>query len=62
MNLSAAGRKLFFQVYEQRMGTLITHPVFDYKASYRRVLELQFRLLARFLTGEIPQYVPFVTR
>ena len=62
VNLSAAGRKLFFQVYEQRMGTLITHPVFDYKASYRRVLELQFRLLARFLTGEIPQYVPFVTR
>jgi len=62
VNLSPAGRKEFFQVYEQRMGALITHPVFEYKVSYRRVLELQFRLLARYLTGEIPQYVPFVTR
>jgi len=62
VNLSPAGRKLFFQVYEQRMGALITHPVFEYKVSYRRVLELQFRILARYLTGETPQYVPFVTR
>ena len=62
VNLNPTGRKLFFQVYEQRMGALITHPIFEYKVSYRRVLELQFRLLARFLTGEIPQYVPFVTR
>ena len=62
VNLSTAGRKLFFQAYEQRMNTLITHPIFDYKVSYRRVIELQFRLLARFLTGEIPEYLPFVTR
>lgn len=44
------------------MGALITHPLFDYKVSYRRVLELQFRLLARYLTGEIPEYPPFITR
>ncbi|HEY5705585.1 MAG TPA: CRISPR-associated endonuclease Cas1 [Terrimicrobiaceae bacterium] len=62
VNLSAAGRKLFFQTYEQRMSSLITHPIFDYKVSYRRVLELQFRMLARYLTGEIPEYVPFLTR
>ena len=62
VNLSPAGRKQFFQVYEQRMGALITHPLFDYKVSYRRVLELQFRLLARYLTGEIPEYPPFITR
>ena len=62
VNLSQAGRKLFFQAYEQRMNALITHPIFDYKVSYRRVLELQFRLLARYLTGEIPEYPPFFTR
>jgi CRISPR-associated protein Cas1 len=62
VNLSPAGRKLFFQAYEQRMSSLITHPTFDYKVSYRRVLELQFRLLARYLTGEIPEYPPFLTR
>lgn len=62
INLSPAGRKVFFQAYEQRMNALITHPVFDYKVSYRRVLELQARLLASYLTGDIPDYVPMVTR
>lgn len=62
VNLTPHGRKAFFHAYEQRMNALITHPVFDYKVSYRRVLELQARLLARWLTGEIPDYVPMVTR
>lgn len=62
VNLTQHGRKAFFHAYEQRMNALITHPVFDYKVSYRRVLELQARLLARWLTGEIPDYVPMVTR
>ena len=58
----APGRKRFFQMYEQRMSSLITHPLFDYKVSYRRALELQARLLAKALTGEIPEYVPLLTR
>lgn len=62
VNLTPTGRKIFFQAYEQRMCSLITHPVFDYKVSYRRVLELQARILARHLTGEIPEYLPMVTR
>ncbi len=62
VNLNSDGRKIFFQAYEQRMNTLITHPIFEYKVCYRRVIELQFRLLARFLTGEIPDYPPFLTR
>ncbi len=62
VNLSPAGRKRFFQTYEQRMTSLLTHPVFDYKVSYRRALELQARLLARVLTGEIAEYQPLMTR
>ncbi|WP_043586090.1 CRISPR-associated endonuclease Cas1 [Geminisphaera colitermitum] len=62
VNLSPAGRKQFFNAYEQRMRSMITHPVFDYKVSYRRALELQARLLAKMLTGEIAAYVPFTTR
>ncbi len=62
VNLSAAGRKRFFTAYEQRMNATIVHPVFDYQVSYRRALELQARLLAKALTGEIEQYVPFTTR
>jgi CRISPR-associated protein Cas1 len=62
VNLSAAGRKQFFVAYEARMNHLVTHPIFDYKVTYRRALELQFRILARYLTGEIDEYVPFMTR
>src|SRR5579884_1719020 len=62
VNLNAAGRRQFFVAYEARMNHLVTHPIFDYKVTYRRALELQFRILARYLTGEINQYVPFMTR
>ena len=62
VNLTPAGRKRFFNAYEQRMNSLLTHPVFDYKVSYRRALELQARMLAKTLTAEIPEYVPLTTR
>lgn len=56
------GRKAFFRAYEQRMDTLVTHPLFGYRVNYRRLLEIQARLLARLLTGEIATYPVFVTR
>jgi CRISPR-associated protein Cas1 len=60
--LTPEGRKGFFRAYELRMDTLVTHPLFDYRVSYRRLLEIQARLLARFLEGEIDDYPVFVTR
>jgi CRISPR-associated protein Cas1 len=60
--LKPTGRKGFFRAYELRMDTLVTHPMFDYRVSYRRLLEIQARLLARFLNGEIDDYPVFVTR
>ncbi len=62
VNLGEAGRKRFFICFEQRMNHQINHPVFDYRVTYRRAIELQFRILARALTGEIPEYIPFTTR
>jgi CRISPR-associated protein Cas1 len=62
VSLSAGGRKAFFMAYEKRINSAVKHPVFGYQVSYRRALELQFRLLARVLTGEIEQYIPFMTR
>lgn len=60
--LKPSGRKAFIRAYEQRMDTLVTHPLFGYRVSYRRVLEIQARLLARVLTGEIHSYPGFETR
>ena len=60
--LTASGRKGFFRAYEQRMDTLVTHPLFDYRVSYRRLLEIQARLLAKTLQGELGEDQAFVTR
>ncbi len=60
--LTPKGRKGFLRAYEQRMDTLVTHPLFGYRVNYRRVLEIQTRLLARVLTGEMQRYVGFETR
>ena len=60
--LTPGGRRGFFRAYELRMDTLVTHPMFEYRVSYRRLLEIQARLLARVLEGEIGEYPVFVTR
>lgn len=62
VSLTASGRKGLLRAYEQRMDTLVTHPVFGYRMSYRRVLEVQARLLARAVTGETSRYPGFETR
>jgi len=60
--LTPAGRKGFIRAYEQRIDTLVTHPLFGYRVSYRRVMEIQARLLARVVTGELTSYRGFETR
>lgn len=44
------------------MDTLVTHPLFEYRVSYRRLLEIQAGMLARVLEGEIGEYPVFITR
>ena len=56
------GRKSFFQAYRNRMNEEIVHPIFGYKLSYRRTLELQARMLAKTIRGEIDVYRPFLVR
>lgn len=47
---------------EGRGDRVITAPGVAYRISYRRVLEVQARLLARYLTGELPSWPQFETR
>jgi CRISPR-associated protein Cas1 len=60
--LNESGRRTVLHAYQRRMDSLVTHPRFGYRISYQRVLEVQARLLARTLAGEIPHYVSFSTR
>jgi len=61
-NFKNVSRKRFLAILERRFSQEITHPLFGYKVQYRRLLELQARLLTRFLLGEIPEYPNFETR
>ena len=56
------GRRALIQAYENRLDQLATHPVFDYRASWRTLIRLQARLLGKWLRGDIPDYVGITTR
>lgn len=62
VNLSEDGRKRFIATFERRISHEITHPLFGYRVSYRRLIELQLRLLSRFLLGELGENPNFTTR
>jgi CRISPR-associated protein Cas1 len=60
--LTESGRRRVLEAFERRLDTLVTHPRFGYQISYRRIFEVQARLLARYLSGEIAAYPAFCTR
>jgi CRISPR-associated exonuclease Cas4/CRISPR-associated protein Cas1 len=53
--LKPPARRAFIQAFERRLDQETTHPVFGYRISMRRLIEVQGRLLARHLQGEIPE-------
>ena len=61
-SLTEAGRRAFFAAYEKRKSTEISHPVYGYRMTYSRMLEVQARMLAAFVRGETPSYTGFMVR
>lgn len=61
-NLTDTGRKALIAAYERRLDKEVTHPLFGYKVSMRRLLHVQARLLCRWLSNDIPQYPHYVPR
>jgi CRISPR-associated endonuclease Cas1/CRISPR-associated protein Cas4 len=62
VNLKPHARRAFIAAYERRLEQEVTHPVFGYRVSMRRLLEVQARLLARYLDGEIDDYPHYLVR
>ena len=52
--LLPSGKKAFSPCVEQRLNQLYTHPEFNYRCSWRTIIKIQARLLARWLRGDIP--------
>jgi CRISPR-associated endonuclease Cas1/CRISPR-associated protein Cas4 len=62
VNLKPAAKRAFIAAYERRLDQEVTHQVFGYRVSMRRLLEVQSRLLARYLSGEIDEYPHYLVR
>ena len=62
VSLTQGGRRTVVRGFERRMDTLVRHPLFGYSVSYRRIMEIQARLLGRCLLRELPRYPAFTTR
>ena len=60
--LKPGGRKALIAAFERRMDQETTHPLFGYRVSMRRLIEVQARLLARHLQGELPTYPQYLPR
>lgn len=60
--LTEEGRKKFFGAYEQRKSTEVTHPIYGYRMTYSRMLEVQARMLAAYVRGTVPTYTGFTVR
>jgi CRISPR-associated protein Cas1 len=61
-SMNERGRKIFWEAWFRRLDTEVSHPEFNYKMAYRRMLEVQGRQLWRFVRGEASAYHGFTTR
>ncbi|HMV68456.1 MAG TPA: CRISPR-associated endonuclease Cas1 [Myxococcota bacterium] len=62
VQLEPEGKKRFLRVLERRLDELVTHPTLGTRLSYRRMLELQARLLGKALLREVDRYAGFRVR
>lgn len=60
--MTDTGRKRYIEHLERKLASEITHPVLEQRVTLRRSMELQARLLAKYLTGEVDAYVSFSKR
>ena len=62
VQMTTAARRTVSEAFERRLQEQVSHPWFNYRLTYRRVLYVQTRLLGRHLMGEIEEFPPFLTR
>lgn len=60
--LRDSGRKALIANYERRADTQFTHPVFGYRITWRRAVEIQSRMVLGYLDGSQSKYVGITTR
>jgi len=62
IRLSRRGLRKFLEQYTHRLNTEIIHPYYGRRLSYQKVFEVQARLMAKVIQGELDNYRPFRVR
>ena len=62
IRLTDHGRRLFLELWQQYQGRPVNHPLLHTKVETALVPLIQAKLLARHLRGDIPVYLPYITR
>ena len=60
--LNDEGRKTVITAYQERKQEILTHPVLEQEVPIGLLPHVQARLLARYLRGDAPAYVPYLHR
>ncbi|MFV2064152.1 MAG: CRISPR-associated endonuclease Cas1, partial [Chloroflexota bacterium] len=55
--LRDSGRKALIAAYEQRVNTTFSHPVFGYRVTWRRAMEVQARMVLGVIDGTQDRYI-----
>lgn len=62
VSLTDEKRRDFLRLYEQKKQSQFKHPVMGRQCTYQEAFEIQARLLAKYLMGQIDQYPPLVLK
>lgn len=62
VSLNKEGLKTFLRLYEQKKQSEFKHPVMGRKCTYQEAFEIQARLMAKYLMGEVEKYPPLVLK
>lgn len=57
-----AGRKRVIKAYQERKQEKLTHPLLDQEFRIAQFPFVQARVLARYLRGDLPDYLPFIPK
>jgi CRISPR-associated protein Cas1 len=62
VSLTKEGLHIFLRLYQEKKQDKFKHPVLQKQHTYQETFEIQARLLAKYLLGEIDKYPPLVMK
>lgn len=62
VSLTKDGLRIFLSAYQEKKLSKFSHPVLQVQKTYQESFEVQARLMAKYLLGEIDKYTPLILK